>query len=298
MLPDDAIAVRATTIGALRRAVAERLRTALAGGGRTGSPDLDARLLVAEAARLDPLTLPARDDMRADPEVVARAHAFAERRLAGEPVARILGRKEFWGLDFVLSPATLEPRPDSETLVEAALGFARGRGLARARILDLGTGSGAILLALLSELPQAIGVGTDLSAEAATTARANAVRLGLGSRARFVVGEWAAMIGGQFDIVVANPPYIPSGEIGGLDLEVRAHDPRSALDGGADGLDAFRAIIADVGRVLVPDSAVFLEIGVGQGESVAALAWAAGFTVRFVRDLAGIDRVAVLEAAG
>jgi release factor glutamine methyltransferase len=278
----------AITIGALRRAIAARLRDA------TQTPDLDARLLVAAAAGVAPVELPLRDEAAAGAAVVARADAYAAQRRAGMPVARILGRREFYGLDLALSDATLVPRPDTETLVDAALAFVADRKRAPLRVLDLGTGSGAILLALLANLPAAWGIGIDRAPEAAATARLNAVRLALADRAGFVAGNWLDAIDGTFDIVASNPPYIASGEIAGLPVEVRDHDPKMALDGGADGLAAVRAIIADLARVLAPGGAAFIEVGAGQAKAAGALAAANRFAVEARRDLAGIERVLVL----
>ncbi|MEX0852682.1 MAG: peptide chain release factor N(5)-glutamine methyltransferase, partial [Bauldia sp.] len=285
------------TIGALRRAIAARLRRAFAEPGRAGAPDLDARLIVAQAAGLDPGEVALRDDEAVAAEAAAVAMAFALRRIAGEPVARILGHKEFHDLDFTLSPETLVPRPDTETLVDAALAAVERQWGRDAPILiaDLGTGSGAILLALLTELPNARGLGTDVSMGAIVTARDNARRLGLTSRAAFAVGDWLEPVGSPVDVVVANPPYIESGTIARLEPEVRDHDPRRALDGGADGLAAIRAIVSALGRVLGGDGVGLIEIGAGQRQQVESLAAAAGFAIRFERDLAGIDRVAVLS---
>jgi release factor glutamine methyltransferase len=205
-------------------------------------------------------------------------------------VARIVGRKEFYGIEVELSPDTLVPRPDTETLVDAVLATRRHEDAVA--ILDLGTGSGAILLALLAELPNATGVGVDLSEGAVAAARGNAARLGLAERAAFAVGDWAAGIDRRFDVVVANPPYIESEAIAGLPVEVRDHDPHLALDGGADGLDAVRAILPDLDRVLAENGAAFVEIGFGQGPAVARLAAENRFVSTFRRDLAGIERVA------
>jgi release factor glutamine methyltransferase len=291
----DTLVPAATTLRRLQQEIAARLKTAFAAAGRTGTPDLDARLLVAVAAGIDPAAVPLRPDLGIDPDIAQRALAFAERRIAGEPVARILGRKEFWGLDLVLSAATLVPRPDTETVVEAALAFAAHRNADRMRILDLGTGSGAILLALLSELPHATGIGSDVAPAAIATALTNARHLRLTDRAAFFVGDWmGALAGGRFDAIVANPPYIPSATIEELDVEVRAHDPRVALDGGEDGLGAVRTILSDLGRVLVPSGAAFIEIGAGQGEAVTNLAASHSLKISLVRDLAGIDRVAIV----
>lgn len=214
------------------------------------------------------------------------------RRVAGEPVARILGAWEFWGLPFALGPDTLVPRPDTETVVEAALAALPDRQ-APLRILDLGTGSGCILVALLSELPNVIGFGLDRSEAALRTARANAGANGVGGRACFVRGDWCAALRGPFDLVVSNPPYIAAAIIAGLDREVAEHDPRAALDGGADGLDAYRRILGALGQggMLRPGAPAILEIGYDQAESVRAIGVANGLRVTgLFQDLAGRDR--------
>jgi release factor glutamine methyltransferase len=260
----------------------------------SATAQLDARFLVAHALGCQARDLALLDEKAVGPDVIAEALALAERRRAGEPVGRIVGEREFWGLPFRLGPATLEPRPDTETVVEAALAaFADRRG-DRLTIVDLGTGTGAILLALLSEMPEARGVGVDIAFGAVAAARANAERLGLSDRVSFVVGDWASAVAGTFDVVTANPPYVPSQEIDSLPLEVRRFDPQIALDGGADGLDAYRAILADLERIVKRDGRAFVEVGAGQLERVAELAHAQGFATKGHRDLAGIDRV--LEA--
>jgi len=215
-------------------------------------------------------------------------------RLAHHPVARLLDRREFWGLPFQLDPETLVPRPDTETLVAAALRWLGGR-LGPLQILDLGTGSGCLLVALLHEWPDATGLGIDRSFGAARTARRNAERNGVGDRAVFAVGDWGVALGARFDLVVSNPPYIPTGDIGGLAPEVRVHDPVAALDGGADGLTAYRTILAQAGRLLRPGGTIVLEVGIGQADPVCRLAEAAALTtVEIARDLAGIERALVL----
>lgn len=258
------------------------------------SPGLDARLLVRAALAIDDTALLVRPDTPLAPADAARLDAFARRRLAREPIARILGQAEFWGLPFRLGPDTLVPRPDTETLVAAALA-----ALPReARIADLGTGSGCILTALLCERPDATGLGADRSAAALAVARGNAVANGVGGRALFVVSDWSAALGGRFDCVVSNPPYIARAEIDALDPEVARFDPRSALDGGPDGLDAYRAILADAARILAPEGTLLLEIGYDQRDTVAALARANGFAVlRDATDLGGHLRVLVLRVA-
>lgn len=227
----------------------------------------------------------------------ARLEDFARRRLDGEPVARILGTREFWGLPLKLSAATLVPRPDTETAVALALEMLRAvpRPDHPLRIADIGTGSGAILLALLSELPDAFGVGTDISEDALQTAHRNAVDLGLADRAGFVACDYTAALAGPFDLIVSNPPYIRSAEIAGLATEVRDHDPRAALDGGTDGLDAYRALIPQAARLLAPAGVLVVEAGQGQSADIEGFMTATGLTlpVAAKADLAGIRRAVV-----
>ena len=300
MRPVDVVApdTSGETIGALRRRMTARLRQAFAADARGGSPDLDARLLVAHALGGDAAGLVLLDDRPAGAGDAAQASALIERRIAGEPGARIGGEKEFWSLTFALSPETRVPRPETETVVETALAVLDGDGRRRAplRLLDLGTGSGAILIALLSELPNASGVGVDRAFGAARTARRNAERLGFGDRARFIVGDWAAPVAGRFDVVVANPPYVAREEIATLPLEVRGHDPHLALDGGVDGFDSHRAILGDLGRALAAGGHAFIEVGAGQAETLVAMAVGGGFAARVDTDLAGIERVVALRA--
>ena len=223
-----------------------------------------------------------------------RLEDFSSRRLNGEPVARILGFREFWGLPLKLSAATLVPRPDTETVVELALEMLHAvpRPDRRLRIADIGTGSGAILLALLSELRDAYGVGTDISVAALRTARANASALGLGDRAGFVACDYAAALSDTFDVIVSNPPYIRSAEIAGLATEVRDHDPHRALDGGSDGLDAYRALIPRAARLLAQRGALIVEVGHDQSAEIEGLMTAAGLLLErpAKADLAGIRR--------
>jgi release factor glutamine methyltransferase len=202
-----------------------------------------------------------------------------------------LGNREFWSLSFRLSPATLSPRPDTETIVEACLAVLPDRQGAY-RLLDLGTGTGAILIALLSERPGAFGVGIDKAVEAVAVARLNAEDNGVAARAAFAEGDWMAGLVGPFDLIVSNPPYIPSRDIAGLDREVREHDPALALDGGADGLDAYRRIAADAPRLLARGGCLIFELGIGQAQDVAALMRAAGFTILGPprKDLGGVAR--------
>jgi release factor glutamine methyltransferase len=275
------------TIAALRREIAGKL------AATSDSAALDARMLVAHAMGITPDAVLFRDEEAVGSAVVVRAMNLAQRRMRGEPLARIVGEKEFYGLTFMVSPATLVPRPDTETVVDAVLGLV-DRDAAVA-ILDLGTGSGAILLALLSQLPNAVGVGIDASADALATAADNAARLGLEKRAAFAVGDWAKGLTTQFAVVVSNPPYIAHDEIATLAVDVRDYDPHMALDGGNDGLDAYRAILSDLSRVLADGGVAFLEIGFGQAGAVAEQAAENGFRATFRRDLAGIERVAILS---
>jgi release factor glutamine methyltransferase len=278
------------SVDAARRDLAQRFKSA-----QFDTPELDARLLVGAATELDltGLTLAAQRPLARDE--ASRLAGLVQRRLQHEPVARILGEKEFWGLRLLLSADTLVPRADTETVVEAALELVRSAGdpIEPLRIADIGTGSGAILLALLHELPTATGVGADISADALRTAKANAERLGLGARAKFVEGDYCEELAGPFDLIVSNPPYVVRREIEGLAREVRDHDPRRALDGGSDGLVAYRAMSRDIAGLLEPGGAFALEVGRGQADDVADLMRIAGLhTVRPHRhDLGGIPRV-------
>jgi release factor glutamine methyltransferase len=277
------------TVESTRRALAARLHAA-----GNESAELDARLLVGAALGLDLTGMVTSAKRALMPDESTRLETLARRRLAGEPVARILGVKEFWGLPLRLSAATLVPRPDTETVVERALELLRADGAAdRAlRIADLGTGSGAILLALLSELPGAHGFGTDISAEALETASRNAVELGLADRTTWINCDYASGLTGAFDLIVSNPPYIPSADIAGLATEVRDHDPRAALDGGADGLDAYRILISQSASFLTSHGLLVVEIGQGQDGDVEALMTASGLspTGSPKADLGGVPR--------
>lgn len=222
-----------------------------------------------------------------------RIAALLARILAREPISRVFGVREFWGLEFRLSPDTLDPRPETETVVEAVLARLQDRTWPY-RLLDLGTGSGCLLLALLSELRSATGIGIDLSFGAANAARGNAEALGLGDRAVFAAGNWGAALRGRLDAVVANPPYIATATIAELAPEVRDHDPSLALDGGADGLAAYRAIADDLPRLLTPCGLFAAEIGFGQHWAVTAILEKAGLAAETViPDLAGIPRCIV-----
>jgi release factor glutamine methyltransferase len=276
-------------IAAVRRTVSRKFREA-----GLDTPDLDARLIVGHALALDHAGLVRESERLVAPRALAGIEALATRRLAGEPVARIVGVKEFWGLFLAVTPAVLVPRPETETVVETALARldAAGSREGPLRIADLGTGSGAILLALLHELPLAIGIGTDCSFAAIETARENARQLSLGERAAFVVCDFGAALGGGLDLVVTNPPYIASAVIATLAREVRDFDPVVALDGGTDGLGAYRTIVTDAGRLLAPGGLLMMEVGAGQADAVSALAGTAGLSaIATTADLAGIPRV-------
>jgi release factor glutamine methyltransferase len=277
------------TIEAARRALTARFK-----GANIESAELDARTLVGTALGLDLTGLIASASRTMTASEAGRLEEFARRRLTSEPVARILGEKEFWGLPLKLSAAALVPRPDTETVVERALEILRADGTQNRalRIADLGTGSGAILLALLFELPNARGIGTDISAEALRTAEANAVHLKLADRASFIRCDYAAGLSGSFDLIVSNPPYIRSADIAELATEVRDHDPHLALDGGADGLSAYRALIPPSAALLAPGGSLVVEAGQGQSGAIETLMTAAALTVdsRPKPDLAGVSR--------
>ncbi len=269
-----------------------------------GSPMLDARILVAEACGRGAAELILEREAPITAGEAARIANFAARRLAGEPVSRILGRREFWGLCFRISPDTLDPRPETELLVETVLSHVKALGLTQAplRILDLGTGSGCILGALLSELPHAHGIGLDRSEAALAAAQDNLSRLGLRDRASFLCADWMSAIGGgAFDVIVCNPPYIARSEICQLGLEVRAYDPYLALDGGEDGLEAYRIVIPQAFSALSKGGLLVFEVGHRQSEAVLnsmkLLAPDPGFLeMRIVPDLGGTSRaVAVVR---
>jgi release factor glutamine methyltransferase len=254
------------------------------------TPRLDARMLVAHVLGVRPQDVSLKPDLPLSAEHLKRLEDVAARRMAREPVSRIIGRRGFWTLDLEISPATLDPRPDTETLVEAVLDRYPDRNAALS-IADLGTGTGCILLALLSEFPNASGLGIDLSSGALEVAGRNAERNGLAARASFVKRNWGAGVDETFDIVVSNPPYIPETDIAALEPEVREFDPRSALAAGADGLDAYRELAPHAWRMLRPGGMTALEVGAGQVDDVAALLRAQGFdTVWNRRDLADVER--------
>jgi release factor glutamine methyltransferase len=270
------------------------LRRAFADAGLDNAA-LDARILLVEALGVAPAALVTDPDAPLGADGAERLAKIARRRLDREPVARILGEREFWGLPFELSPETLVPRPDTETLVRAALARLEDRRKGW-RILDLGTGTGCLLVALLSELPSARGIGADRSLDALRTALRNAARNDVGERASFVASDWADACEGAFDLIVSNPPYIPTDDLLHLDPEVREHDPRAALDGGKDGLGAYRAIFRDAPRLLRPDAWLVVELGLGQEEEVRRIASSARLEVAGIeRDLGGRPRAVSLR---
>ena len=276
----------AETIASARQALTRAFAAAA-----LDSPELDARILVGHALDLDAASIVSQGARQVTSSERAAIAALARRRLAREPVARILGVKEFWGLPFRLNEEALVPRPETETVVEAALAALGPRCQHALRIADLGTGSGALLLALLSECPRALGIGTDLSQEALVCARRNAHALRLHERASFTVCNYGAALRGSFDLVVSNPPYVRRCDVATLQPEVRLFDPARALDGGDDGLHGYRAIAADAGRLLSPNGLIVVELGAGQANAVATLFSAAGLAVESpCPDLSGVPR--------
>jgi release factor glutamine methyltransferase len=254
---------------------------------------IDARALLCHALRIDRARLISDSERILETREIAAISPLAARRLKREPVSRIRGRKEFWNLTLNVTPAVLVPRPETETVVEAALdAFARdGRKIEKLRVLDIGTGSGALLLALLSELPNAFGLGTDVSAEALEVARANAERNGLAARCSFVVCNIAEGVQGPFDLIVSNPPYVVHDDLATLAPEVRDYAPALALDGGPDGCDGYRRIAGEARRLLAPAGRLIVELGAGQETAVRVLFTNAGLRVSAARkDLAGIPR--------
>jgi release factor glutamine methyltransferase len=252
------------------------------------NPRLESRLLLAHALGRQS------EDLIRDLSAVAASSDFGAllgRRAAHEPLAYILGQREFWSLPFRVSPATLIPRPETETVVEAALSLAGKNPL----VLDLGTGTGCLLLSILHERPEAFGIGVDRSEAAARLAHENAANLGLGTRSAFLCGDWARSINARFDLVVSNPPYIATPDLATLMPDVAAHEPRLALDGGPGGLTAYQAIIGDLPRILAKTGAAVLELGFGQFASVAAIAEAAGYRSEARFDLSRIARAIILR---
>lgn len=256
----------------------------------------EARLLLAHAAGVTIERLIAHGDDMAPPAVAEALRGLTARRVRREPMAYILGEREFWGLPFKVSRAVLVPRPDSETLIEAALALMPDR-TAPWRIVDLGVGSGCLLLTLLREFPNARGVGMDASAAALAVTQTNAEALEVAPRLRLVEGDWrqpgwAEQLGGPFDLLVSNPPYVETAEIAGLMPDVARFEPHLALDGGPDGLVAYRAIAGAAARLVIPGGRVLIEAGEGQAPDISVLLSTAGFVPgRLWKDLGGIDRI-------
>ncbi len=260
------------------------------------SARLDARLLLASVAGLSASTVLLDPGQALSADAEAAFDRLIDRRCKREPVSRILGKREFWSLDFAVSLATLDPRPDSETVVEAAL--AQFAAMPPRQVLDLGCGSGCLLLAVLSERPDWTGLGIDIAEDAVAISRANARTLGLDARTRFVTGDWDEGLSGSFDLILSNPPYIASLEILDLAPEVVRFEPRRALDGGTDGLDAYRALALAIARRLAPGGRAVLELGRGQADAVAGIMGAAGLAeIGRRRDLRGVERCLVLGMA-
>lgn len=249
---------------------------------------LEARVLAAHAWGVTPEVLVREAHTACD---AGKLEVLVQRRMAHEPIAQIVGSKHFWKDAFAVSRHVLTPRADSETMIEALLRLRTNKD-APLRVLDLGTGSGCLLLSTLREYPAATGVGVDQSVEALSVAKQNAESLGLMARAMFAQGSWCSAVEGSFDVVLSNPPYIPTADIAGLDADVRLHEPHAALDGGVDGLDCYRDIIQQVMPHLNANALVLFEVGQGQDADVAAIGQAQGLTlVSITRDLAGIARI-------
>lgn len=260
-------------------------------------PRREARLLIGAALQKTPTQIFNSVDKIISQSNLDRISELVERRANGEPVAYILGEREFWSLPLMVSPATLIPRPDSETLIELVL--EHYSDCPPGRILDLGTGSGCLLLALLSEFKMATGVGVDISADAIAVAAENAKRVGIFDRCDFLQGNWTKGQVNTFDLIVSNPPYIPTRDIDGLDKDVRAFEPMTALDGGDDGLDMYRAIFSAISQVLSADGKVVVEIGIGQRDDVCGIALSHGFDLVQVRaDIGGIIRGLMFHKKG
>lgn len=270
--------------------IADILRKASQELGAAGvaTPQLDARLLLQHAANLDVETIVADPTRVLESSAIGQFQQLLQRRMQREPVSRIIGRREFWSIDFDIAPSVLDPRPDSETLVEAVVESSRDADRPSV-ILDLGTGSGCLLCAVLSELPSASGIGVDLSAEALRIARGNLTRQGLAGRSMLIQGNWADGIAERsIDVAIGNPPYIPTDQIPGLAPEVARYEPRLALDGGVDGLGAYKTLVKEFPRIMRGPGRVFLEVGQGQCESVALMLRESGATeIERFHDLAG-----------
>jgi release factor glutamine methyltransferase len=287
-LPGARAAARMPTWGTAVTAATARL-----GAAGIGEARREARLILALALDVEPAAVLGYPERPLDAAAAARFESLVRRREAREPFSRLAGKRGFWTLELALSPATLDPRPDSETLIRAVLDRFPDRESALS-VLDLGTGSGCLLLAVLSEYPNAAGIGVDCLPGAVETARLNAAASGLAPRARFVIDHWAASLETKVDVIVANPPYIPSDLIEQLAPEVACYEPREALDGGIDGLRAYCELAPWLRRLLQASGYAFIELGAGQATAVAAIMARQGLVLtELVRDLAGIERCAV-----
>ena len=283
MLPDSVATLSAVVKDQFRRA-------------GLATPALDARLIIMRATGLSHEDLVARAGNAIASEARARIMDMVQRREGGEPLSRILGEREFYSRSFALNSGTLDPRPATETLVEVGLRLLRGQPTQASRVADLGTGSGAVIITLLAELPEALGVGIDLSATALKAARENALRHKVANRLALIEGSWLQNVPGVFDLIVSNPPYVASGDIAMLPREVRYHDPFAALDGGLDGLFAYREIAGEACRHLRIGGHLCVEIGEGQGEAVSAIMRGGGLSPArqhppVTADLSGTPRV-------
>jgi release factor glutamine methyltransferase len=286
----------ATRASTARAEALERLADVFKRSG-LDDPGREARLLLCAATGISSASLIADSERALDADEAARLSDFAARRAAGEPLSKIVGRREFWGLTLAVSRDVLDPRPETETIVATAIELIAERRREAFRILDLGVGSGAILCALLSEFRAARGLGVDSSPAAAAVARRNIDACGLAARGDIRVGHWGDGIDGRFDLIVSNPPYVRGADIAGLPREVRGFDPQIALDGGPDGLDAYRAIVPASARLSAPGGWLLLEVGAGQAQDVLAIAATAGFLGGAARrDLAGVERVVTAPA--
>ena len=274
-----------TTLAAALDDVEARLKEAA-----IEDPRFESRVLVARAVGLSVGEVLFHSRRPISPAEASQIARYTEERSKRRPVSHIFGEKEFWSLTFEVTPDVLTPRPDTETLVEAALELIPDRDRTLS-VLDLGVGSGCILISLLTELPQAYGVGVDIDFDACLVARRNAVRLGLDNRSAIIQGDWISAIGGKFDLVLSNPPYIPIGEIETLEPEVRDYEPRLALSGGRDGLDCYKRILTGVGTVIRPGGSLLLEVGSGQAPLVSAMARQNPlFRVKTTTDLGKVER--------
>jgi release factor glutamine methyltransferase len=261
------------------------------------NPEREARIALCAASEISPAALIVAPLEPLGP-AARRVEEFMARRAAGEPLSRIVAKREFWGLELAISREVLDPRPETETIVEASLSLLGDRREETLRVLDLGVGSGSLLCALLSEFVHTRGVGVDISAGAANVALNNLEACGLAERAEVRVGDWTRGLAGPFDLIVSNPPYIPSADLRGLPREVRDFDPQLALDGGIDGLDAYRRIMPESRRLLSEGAWLLVEIGTGQAAGALAIAEQCGFVGRTIyKDLAGLDRVVAARSS-